>query len=232
MNRSKYILGLILALSTLLTGCELAGLDLQKKYDYDEDAGKYSNELKMTPLEFIKSRPELFSILLEGIEHAGIADRYNEANSTYALLTNTAFNSATETDLSYFQTHRLPNPDYDPQKPESGDSTLMAFSLTQFPKEQVKQLLLYHIAKGTWSWTNLSAEPTWYDTYATGDTAKVNLYLMKNDRSPTIGFNNFSTHYKFPIAARTTNLRAANGSYVHVLDSWLNFPSRTDLKLE
>ncbi len=232
MIHSKYIIGMFLALTTMLTGCELAGLDLQKKYDYDEDAGKYSNELKMTPLEFIQSRPDLFSILLEGIEHADIASMYNEANSTYALPTNAAFSSTTETDLSYFQTHKLPNPDYDPEKPELGDSTLVAFSLTQYSKEQVKQLLLYHIGKGSWSWTNLPAQPTWYDTYASGDTAKVNLYLMKNDRSPTIGFNSFSTHYKFPIAARTTNLKASNGSFVHVLDSWLNFPSRTDLKLE
>lgn len=232
MIHSKYIIVMFLALTTMLTGCELAGLDLQKKYDYDEDAGKYSNELKMTPLEFIQSRPDLFSILLEGIEHADIASMYNEANSTYALPTNAAFSSTTETDLSYFQTHKLPNPDYDPEKPELGDSTLVAFSLTQYSKEQVKQLLLYHIAKGSWSWTNLPAEPTWYDTYASGDTAKLNLYLMKNDRSPTIGFNSYGTHYKFPIAARTTNLKASNGSFVHVLDSWLNFPSRTDLKLE
>ncbi len=226
------IIYLFLCLSAGLSSCELAGLELQRKYDYDDKAGVYSNELKMTTLEFIHSRPDLFSLLIEGIEHAGIENSFREPNSTYMLPTNTAFNATAAANLSYFETHRLPNPGYDPEDPETGDSTLVALSLTQFPKEEVRQLLLYHIAKGEWTWSNLPAEPTWYDTHASGDSAKVNLYLMKNDRSPTIAFNNFATHYKVPIVARTTNLRATNSSYVHVLDSWLDLPTRRELRLE
>lgn len=223
---------IILGAAIALNGCELAGLELQRKYDYDENAGMYSNELKMTTMEFIRSRPDLFSILEEGIVYAGIESSFSLPACTYMLPTNTAFSSTTAADLSYFQTHRLPNLDYDPLDPETGDSTLVALSLTQFPTEQVKQLLLYHIAKGEWTWSNLPAEPTWYDTQAAGDTAKVNLYLMKNSRSPTIAFNDFDTHYKFPVVARTTNLRASNSSYVHVLDSWLLIPTRSTLRLD
>ncbi|WP_234735788.1 fasciclin domain-containing protein [Tellurirhabdus bombi] len=232
MKITKMLTLASLVLLTALSGCELAGLELQKKYDYDEKEGVISNELNKTVYEFLKSRPDEFSILLEGIEYAGLQDKYNEPNSTYMALTNTAFTSATAADLSYFYTHQLPNPTYDSLNPATGGPTLMAFSLTQFPKEQVRELLLYHIVKGTWTWSNLPAQPTWYDSYASADTAKVNLYLMKNDRSPTIGFNDFAGHYKLAIRARSTNLKANNGSYVHALDSWLNYPTRDVLRIK
>jgi len=93
----------------------------------------------------------------------------------------------------------------------------------------VKELLLYHIVKGAYTWGNLPASPTWFDTYATADTAKVNLYLLK-DRNANIVFNNFAGHYKTEIKARTTNLKTSDGSYMHVLESWLNRPTRDQLK--
>jgi uncharacterized surface protein with fasciclin (FAS1) repeats len=228
LHFNKYFIAIIAA-SAFLAGCELFGLELQQKYDYDEKAGILSNELNMTPWELIESRQDFFSILKEGIEHAGLQHMYNEPNSTYILLANNAFASTNATDLSYFYVHQLVNPEYDPDDPSKGGQFLMAQSLMQFPKEQIREMLLYHIVKGTWTWSNLPPQPTWYSTHATADTAKVNLYLMKNDRSPTIGFNDFSGHYKLNIRARTTNLKALNGSYVHVVESWLNYPTKEAL---
>lgn len=230
MKSIKLFITTVMAPFMLVTGCELAGLDLQEKYDYDEKAGILSNRLNMTVWEFLNSRPDEFSLLIEGIQYAGLEDMYNEPNSTYMVLTNRALSSTTDTDLSYFYVNQLPNPDYNPDDPATGPATLMPISLVQYPKEQVREMLLYHIAKGDWTWSNLPPVQTWYDTYATADTAKVNLYLMKNNRSPTIGFNDFSSHYKLQIRARTTNLKASSGSYVHVLDSWLNYPTREALE--
>lgn len=216
MKRIKiYISAIALITMCVVTGCELAGLDLQEKYDYDDKAGIRSNELNKTVYEFLNSRTDAFSLLLEGIEYAEISDMYNEPNSTYMALTNTAI-------TSYFARNPLPDPN-------TGLPTL-AVSLQQYPKEKVKELLLYHIAKGAYTWSNLPPVQTWYDTYASADTAKVNMYLAKNDRSPTISFNDFPSHYTPGIRARTTNLKASNGSYVHVLDSYLNYPTRAALE--
>jgi uncharacterized surface protein with fasciclin (FAS1) repeats len=219
-NIRTYIAAAIVPL-LLLSGCELAGLELQKKYEYDEKAGILSNELNKTVWEFVNARPDLFSTFIEAVKYAGLEDQYNQPNSTYLVLTNAALEL-------YLDNNPLPNPNHNPADPASLPF-LPAFSIDQLPKEKVKQMLLYHIVKGTWSWNNLPPVPTWYDTHAAADTAKVNLYLMKNDRSPTIGFNSFPTHYTNPVRARTTNLKASNGSYVHVLEFYLNYPTRAAL---
>lgn len=220
-NIRKYIRLFIIAVASLVVfaGCQLAGLDFQKPFKYDYSVGTYSNETHMTAWEFIQSRPDLFSLLKEGIEYAGLQSNYEQADCTYLLLTNAAFSTST---LNYFDTHTFPDPN---------DTSVMIVpqTLKLYPVEQVKELLLYHIVKGAWTWSNLPASPTWYDTYATADTAKVNMYLIK-DRNPNIVFNNFEGHYVLTLKARTTNLKTNDGSYMHVLDQWLDRPTKAQLR--
>lgn len=208
--------------SVVFTGCSLLGLDLQQPYKYDYEIGMYNNETNMTAWEFIQSRPDLFSVLIEGIIYTGMESQFDQKDCTFLLLGNMAFNSTTTTDLSYFLKHQLPDPNI------SG-AFITPESLKQYPVAQVKELLLYHIVKGTHTWTNLPATPAWYDTYATADTAKVNMYLLK-DRNANIVFNNFTGHFKSKIMARTTNLKTIDGSYMHILESWLDRPTQDQLK--
>lgn len=209
---------MVLLIPFIMESCEIFGLELQQPYEYDYEIGVPDNHVNLKTLDFIKSRPDLFSLLLEAIEYADAASLYSEANATYILPTNKAFNSETESDLSYFQTHKL-------LFIENGDSLFVApSSMSFYPKEQVKEFLLYHIVKGKYTWSNLPAEPTWYDTYATADTAKVNMYLYK-DRNPNITFNNFNGHYKTNIRPRTSNLLSDEGAYIHVVESWLDRPT-------
>ena len=84
--------------------------------------------------------------------------------------------------------------------------------------------MLYHIVKGKYTWSNLPANPTWYDTFASADTAKINMYLTK-ERNPNIVFNNFDGHYKINIKPRTSNLLSNEGSYIHVIESWMDRPT-------
>ena len=49
----------------------------------------------------------IFSLLEEAILYAGVENEFKQSGMTYLLPTNTAFNSETSTDLSYFQTHQL-----------------------------------------------------------------------------------------------------------------------------
>jgi hypothetical protein len=217
----KQILSAV-AVSAMLAGCNLLGLDMQQPYQYDYEIGMFSNETKMTAWEFIQSRTDLFSLLIEGIHYAGIEDNFKQKDCTYLLLTNTALISTSSTDFSYFRMHQLA----DPTIP---GATVVPESLTQYTVEQVKELLLYHTVKGAYTWSNLPSSPTWYDTFATADTAKVNMYLLK-DRNPNILFNNFTGHYKTSITARTTNLKTSDGSYMHILESWLDRPTRNQMK--
>lgn len=103
--------------------------------------------------------------------------------------------------------------------------------MTMYPKEQVKEFLLYHIVKGKYTFTNLPAEPTWFETFAPADTAKINMYVYK-DRNPNITFNNFEGHYKNDIKPRSSNLQTARGSYIHVIDSWMDRPTKKILGIK
>jgi uncharacterized surface protein with fasciclin (FAS1) repeats len=211
----------------IFTSCELFGLDFQDSYDFDYDAGIPSNKVNMSTYDFIKSRTDIFSLLQEAIIYAGVENEFKQPNATYLLPTNTAFNSETESDKSYFQTHQLSYVDE-----ETGELvSYPPISMTAYPKEQVKEFLLYHIVKGQYTFTNLPAEPTWYDTFAAADTAKVNMYILK-DRNPNLTFNNFDGHYKSTIKPRTANLYSIDGSYIHVLDSWLDRPTKEQIHIK
>lgn len=217
----------LMVIPFFIASCELLGLDYQDSYDYDYSAGMPSNKIDMSAFEFIKSRTDIFSLLEEAILYAGVENEFKQSGMTYLLPTNTAFNSETSTDLSYFQTHQLTYIDE-----ETGELVSYApISMTAYPKEQVKEFLLYHIVKGKYTFTNLPAEPTWFETVATADTAKINMYLLK-DRNPNIVFNNFDGHYKSSIKPRTSNLYNADGSYMHVMDSWLDRPTKEQLNMK
>lgn len=217
----------LMVIPFFIASCELLGLDYQDSYDYDYSAGMPSNKIDMSAFEFIKSRTDIFSLLEEAILYAGVENEFKQSGVTYLLPTNTAFNSETSTDLSYFQTHQLTYIDE-----ETGELVSYApISMTAYPKEQVKEFLLYHIVKGKYTFTNLPAEPTWFETVATADTAKINMYLLK-DRNPNIVFNNFDGHYKSSIKPRTSNLYNADGSYMHVMDSWWICPTKEQLNMK
>ena len=97
----------LMVIPFFIASCELLGLDYQDSYDYDYNAGMPSNKIDMSAFEFIKSRTDIFSLLEEAILYAGVENEFKQSGVTYLLPTNTAFNSETSTDLSYFQTHQL-----------------------------------------------------------------------------------------------------------------------------
>ena len=226
LRNIKNVLALM-AFPLAMTSCEVFGLDFQDSYDFDYDAGIPSNKVNMSTIDFIKSRTDIFSLLLEAIEYTELENDFKQPNVTYLLPTNTAFNSETASDKSYFQTHQLTYFDE-----ELGEMVSYApISMRAYPKEQVKEFLLYHIVKGKYTFTNLTPEPTWYETFAVADTAKVNMYILK-DRDPNLAFNNFDGHYKSSIKPRTSNLYSDDGSYIHVLDSWLDRPTKKQLHIK
>jgi len=193
----------LMVIPFFIASCELLGLDYQDSYDYDYSAGMPSNKIDMSAFEFIKSRTDIFSLLEEAILYAGVENEFKQSGVTYLLPTNTAFNSETSTDLSYFQTHQLTYIDE-----ETGELVSYApISMTAYPKEQVKEFLLYHIVKGKYTFTNLPAEPTWFETVATADTANPTLYS-----TILMGITSLPSSHAPPIFTMLT---------VHICMSWI-----------
>ena len=214
VNNIKRIIVVCLLPATMFAGCNLFGLDVQQSFEYDYEAGIKSNELNCTVWEFLEARRSDFRLFMEGIEYVGLEQMYNESDATYIVLRNNAF-----TNVNTSTAASNPGPGFFVKYPLLGQNGewYTPTSLRDYPKETVRQLLLYHIVKGAWSWPNLPASPTWYPTYADGETAFLNLYLSKSS-PPNVRFNDVPGMLPAGITARTTNLKASSGAYVHVLE--------------
>lgn len=223
-NVRQYILPVLLC-GMALSACEK--LPLQPGYDYDKSY--YDNKVNMTAMEFMKSRPELFSSMLEAIDYVDsdpaykdIKPLYSATGYTYLLLHNTALSNLEDAN-SFYSKNTFPNPD--PALPPNKGT-----SWTQYDKKVVADLLKYHILKGRWDYSNLNSTPVWVDSYLAGETnplAKVYIY-MQATRDGYIFFNNYLV---FPDAAykevrpRTPNIQATNGP-IHVMNRYFVPPTQ------
>lgn len=226
-NIRQYIFPVLLC-GVAFSACKK--LPLQPKFEYEQSF--YDNKLNMTAMEFMQSRPELFSSMLEAIEYVDsdpaykdIKPLYSAEGYTYLLLHNTALSNLEDAN-SFFCKNTFPNPD--PAQPPIKGS-----SWTQYDKKVVADLLRYHILKGRQDYTNLNSTPRWVDTYLTSETnprAKVYIY-MQATREGYIFFNNYLV---FPDAAykevrpRTPDLQATNGP-IQVMNRYLVQPTQEQL---
>ena len=227
-NHILYYLIFSLFLTFGLTSCELFGLELQKGYEYDAEKGKYDNQLKISTWEFMNQRADIFSELIAAVEYAGIdPEIFNNPNQTNLLLTNQALTSTTASHMSFWYRNRL---DLD------GDSIqeTMAVSWDVYPKEQIKDFILYHIVKGSWSYYELTDATQgaihFFPTYSTKANGYMALQMLK-EGALSIYFNNFTGHYKEKIKPRTANMKTINGSYIHVMDNYLEYPTDENMAL-
>jgi len=241
----KYLTGAVV-LSTLLSGC----MDLQKPYEYDDSVG-VSNQIDMTPWEFILSRQDdLFERFIEAVEYAGIDPKeFDEPGLTIFPVTNQAIANGP---ASGSGSNRFPGGYWykyqvNGVKPDSWSA---------YPKEQVRQFVLNHIMKYPVSYDELLAQTkgirTFYPTKATNDYGYISLHMLSYDETypsqgvdiPKLWVNDFPSHYikdnpamengvfkghAMHINPRTSNIKAKNGSYIHVMDHFLDFPTDADL---
>lgn len=90
----KYLILISFSCLMLFSSC----LDVQENYEYTPSNS--SNEINMTAWDFIKSRPDIFSDLLDAVRKSGMDSTLYYSNSqklTYLLLNNTAMSSLTST---------------------------------------------------------------------------------------------------------------------------------------
>ena len=82
MKIFRYFISLALFCISL-SSCTLFDLDFQSNEEYE--AKKADNKVNMTIWEFIQSRPDIFSSLIEGIQYAGIEDFAGFIDAEHAL---------------------------------------------------------------------------------------------------------------------------------------------------
>ena len=215
----------------VFTGCKLAGLDYQK--DTPFDASIRDSRINMNALEFMKSRTDLFSSMIEGVTYAGLLDEYTAPDRTFLLLTNRALSdetyapSGTNVMGSYFACNKLLNPLYNPAIPANGPQYFTPDNWAVYPVAQVKRFFLYHIVKEPVTYRNAKAFVTFYESVAytgAGDTAKVSFHLT-NDRNAFLYVNGFVGSRNPAQAPRTSGIDCTNG-VIHVMDDFVIPPTR------
>lgn len=241
------LFALVCATLCTSTGCTLFGLDLQEDYKYEHS--QYNAEIGMDAWEFIHSRPDIFSGLMEAIEYVkdvepGIEDLYRSQGNTYLLPTNTAL---TDIQSSLVTTVPSSNPPsilrygsyFMINKVYRDGQWILPSGWEQYPKQQIAEMLKYHIVKEKAGYGYTASTPAWYDTYASGDTAKINIYLY-DGREAYLYINNYAGNPGVTVAGsatvvpllmvipRTHNLIATNG-IIHVVDQWFLPPRRNVL---
>jgi hypothetical protein len=221
----------------LSTGCD----KLQDGYDYKSSF--YDTELNMSVLDFMKSRPELFSGMLAAIDYVDqdpnykdVKEMYSSTGNTFLLLHNNALTNLEDAN-SYWVLNKIPGPD--PSNP-SQTVMLRGSDWAQYNRDTIATFLRYHVMRGTQTYSTLTSAPKWVETFAfrdANDSAKVYLYL-ENVREANLRINNYvglPINYKGTaislanLAPRTPDLHATNG-IVHVMNRWLIQPTREAIK--
>ena len=221
----------------LFSGCK----KLQDGYDYNSSF--YNTKINMTVMDFMKSRPDLFSGMLAAIDYVDqdpaykdVKEMYSSTGNTFLLLHNNALINLEDAN-SYWVLNPVDGPD-----PNNPDSTIKVkgSAWSQYNRDTIANFLRYHVLKGTQTYSTLSSSPKWVETFATStsnDSAKVYLYL-ENVREANLRVNDYvgvPLTYKgvninwTKIAPRTPDLHATNG-VVHVMNRWLFEPTREAIK--
>ena len=238
MKINKLICGLIpVFILALLSGCN----KLQDGYEYKKSF--YENKLNVSVMDFMKSRPELFSGMLSAIEYVDkdpaykdVKEMYATSGNTFLLLHNNALTNIEDAN-SYWSLNKVLGPD--PTNP-SQQILMKGSDWSQYPKDTVANLLRYHVLKGEHTYNTLNSTPKWVQTFAynsSNDSALVHLYL-ENVREANLRINNYvgvPTTWKgtaiswINIAPRTPDLRATNG-VVHVMNRWFFQPTKEAIR--
>jgi uncharacterized surface protein with fasciclin (FAS1) repeats len=216
-TKNIFVIGLAV-ITAMITACEKLPLQKSRKYE----TSFFQNDLNKSVIEFMQSRQDLFAGTLDALAYvdedpayADVRQAYESQGNTFLLMADNDFGPA-----SYFAVNLIDD-DNNPATPR-----VIASTMRQYPREQIANLLRYHVVKGRRDFANLSSTARWFDTFAispTNDSAKVRMF-MTNDRDGLLRLNDYTGSILSGIP-RTPNLFATNG-VVHVLNIYLIQPTR------
>lgn len=227
----KRFIGNILMFSVVLFGlssCELFGLDLQENAEFDDT--QINTSIDMTAWEYIKTNPQDFSVLKEAVEYAGLEDEFEIDGRTFLLMNNRALGDDSYSG-TYFTMNKIPNSNYDPENPDNGPEFIVPTSWDSYPKEQVVNLIKYHILREPVSIKESMDYKIWFPTLAyeeKGDTALVCTEWVR-DRNCAFRFNNFVGSRLTNLTPKISNMKCTNG-YIHVFQEWMAPPTKEILE--
>lgn len=202
-------LTIIVSLSLALSGCEFMGLSLQEDYEYKPRA--LNPQINMTVQEFMNSNPEgAFDSLFSAIEYAGLEAEFSAPGRTFFLLHNLAIYRLGSNGLidpnCYFAKFKV--------------NGVNAARWTDYPVEQVRDLLLYHIVDTHYSYDNLTPDNLQVNTLLEGEKGTMLLRIV-NDRDSRVTINDFFGSQKVT-RARTSNLLATDGT-IHIVGDYADY---------
>ena len=126
---------------------------------------------------------------------------------------------------SYFYKNKVKNP---------ADVTKLIYGSkwSDYDTLQVREFLKYHVVKGTYNYQQLKQTRVWAPTYASGDTCKMS-FMLTNDRYAYLNIQNnlANTSYE-SVRPRTPGLECLNSGAVHVMDKYINPPTKKQLGLK
>ncbi|MFD1630799.1 hypothetical protein [Pseudopedobacter beijingensis] len=133
---------------TLLSGCTLFGLDIQK--DYNRTPHTLEPNLNKTVWQYLKDRSSgstaesmIFSRMMEGIEYAEIdSNEYKKPGRTFILLHNDMIYRSKATEVSFWNSVKV--------------NGQRATKWSDYPKEFVRNYFLYLIVEGVYDHYTLS----------------------------------------------------------------------------
>ena len=197
MKRNIYKIMAMLLVVFSFASCDL---DLQKDYDYKGSV--LDPHIDMTAMEYFKSRPDLFSELVEAIEYTGLTDYYTQTENMYTFL------ALDNIGMRTYRENVFPG----------------AANISSCDKETVKNMLLYHIVDGEYSsYGQLQVEATFVLTKLEGEKGLMTMSVWKNPWQAAVGkiiVNASGSNGKSPQRqARTSNIMPKNG-VIHIFDNY------------
>ena len=149
----------LLSFCILLSFAGCKKLPLQKSYDYEGTA--LDPHINMTAWAYMQSRPDVFSLMKEAVDYAGMSSYYDQkdAKYTYLFINNTGMNAF----LVKYGTIAIQGVDV----------------------EKVRKMLLYHIIEGEYHAYDkkLPIEPIYVKTMLPGEDGLLTIKVNKSSAS-------------------------------------------------
>jgi len=211
-----------------MAGCNVAGLKLQESADYHPYV--LDPHIDKTTWQYIKDRSynftgkdTIFKLMRQAIEYSGIdTNLYIKTNCTFILLHNDAIYRTT-------LVNKVPTITADCYWGKYLVNGVPGKKWSDYPKEQVKNYLLYLIVQGAYSFNNLSPgnviattlQPLNYDPL---NPTSVMTLRVNDDQNFTMRLNDFSNSVGY-VSVRTSNILPVNGA-IQVIDRVLFYQTK------
>ncbi|OCX53175.1 hypothetical protein BEL04_02360 [Mucilaginibacter sp. PPCGB 2223] len=230
MKKLKNIsFGLFLSVAIFaFSGCNLAGLKYQENADYQHYV--LDPHINMTTWDYIKTRSynyagkdTIFKLMRQAIEYSGIdTNEYIKPDRTFILLHNDAIYRTTVV-------NKVPTITTDCFFGKYLVNGKPGTKWSDYPKDQVKNYLLYLIVQGAYSFNNLgpnnvtgnTLEPQGYDPL---NPTSIMLLRVNDDQNYPLRLNDFSNSVAY-VTVRTSNILPTNGA-IQVIDRVLFYQTK------